>query len=152
MTTTTDNILKTLRSNPATIGVLDNNLLYVLCQYPADEIDKSVREIVCTRLRGKQTLLPLNKYTNENGVEICEQLRTYTPNSLFVRTIVNKSDTLLFYDGKDLHSIVKAIFLSNDEFFIIITSENFPEITDQFLEISSLEEWSQTIFNLRTKN
>lgn len=58
----------------------------------------------------------------------------------------------MFYDGKSLHRLVKATFLSNNEFILTFPSKSFPEITDQFKDIKSLEEWSQTIYSLRTTN
>ena len=147
-----DKILDVLRKNPEAIGVIDDNLLFVLCQYSVNESDSKVKELTCTRLRGKQTCYSTNTSTNENDEEVCEQLRSYTPNSLFVYTIVGKSDTLMFYDGKSLHRLIKVTFLSNNEFILTFPSKSFPEITDQFRDIKSLEEWSQTIYSLRTTN
>ena len=147
-----DKILDVLRKNPEAIGVIDDNLLFVLCQYSVNESDSKVKELTYTRLRGKQTCYSTNTSTNENGEEVCEQLRSYTPNSLFVYTIVGKSDTLMFYDGKSLHRLIKVTFLSNNEFILTFPSKFFPEITDQFKDIKSLEEWSQTIYSLRTTN
>lgn len=147
-----DKILDILRKNPEAIGVIDDNLFFVLCQYSVNESDSKVKELTCTRLRGKQTCYSTNTSTNEKSKKIYEQLRSYTPNSLFVYTIVGKSDTLMFYDGKSLHRLVKVTFLSNNEFILTFPFKSFPEITDQFRDIKSLEEWSQAVYSLRTNN
>lgn len=60
-----DKISDIFRKNSEIIGVIIGIIPFVLCQFPVNESDSKVKELTCTRLRGKQTCYSTNTSTNE---------------------------------------------------------------------------------------